>query len=236
MSSTLYGLLVGINDYAGGVRSLRGCVNDVERLEEYLRRQNRDASRPPKLRKLLNHDATRAALVAGFREHLALAGPEDVVLFAFSGHGSQEAAPEEFWDIEPDHKNQTIVCYDSRAGAWDLADKELSLLLAEVAGRGCRHIVAWLDCCHAGTGTRGDELDRLVEPSGRPAPRRLVPVLAGAAPGPPGDGRPRRPGPPPGLAGRRPHPPRRLPVAAIGRGVLRSRFVDLEGVRERPGG
>jgi hypothetical protein len=50
------------------------------------------------------------------------------------------------------------VCYDSRlAGGFDLADKELAVLISEVAKQN-PHIVICLDCCHAGSGTR-DSID-----------------------------------------------------------------------------
>ena len=48
--------------------------------------------------------------------------------------------------------------YDSRTeGSWDLADKELSKLLAEVSAGGA-HVLVVLDCCHSGSGTRAPEL------------------------------------------------------------------------------
>ena len=34
-------------------------------------------------------------------------------MFCYSGHGSQEQAPEQFWTIEPDHLDETLVLYDS---------------------------------------------------------------------------------------------------------------------------
>lgn len=36
MPNRLFGLLVGVNDYGPGVGSLAGCLNDVDRLREYL--------------------------------------------------------------------------------------------------------------------------------------------------------------------------------------------------------
>ena len=36
MTRTIYALLVGINDYLGGVTGLHGCVNDVKRMAEFL--------------------------------------------------------------------------------------------------------------------------------------------------------------------------------------------------------
>ena len=61
-------------------------------------------------------------------------------------------------DLEPSGRIQTIMLHDCgrrvdgklrRA----LADKELSLLIAEVAASGA-HVVTILDCCHSGGGTR----------------------------------------------------------------------------------
>ncbi|MCP4399129.1 MAG: caspase family protein [bacterium] len=73
-----------------------------------------------------------------------------------SGHGSQEQAPPEFWHLEPDHLNETLVCWDSRnPGGWDLADKELATLIAAVAEKS-PHIAVILDCCHSSSGTRGE--------------------------------------------------------------------------------
>ena len=77
-------------------------------------------------------------------------------MFYYSGHGSQEQAPEEFWHVEPDRLDETLVCFDSRmAGCWDLADKELGKLVDEVAAN-AGHVVVILDCCHSGSGTRGE--------------------------------------------------------------------------------
>src|SRR5262245_53167101 len=166
MAGKLYALLVGIDRYEGPVQALQGCVNDIHRLKEYLRPE---PAAPPtaddrvQLRVLLNEQATRQAVIDGFRQHLAQAGPGDVAFFAFSGHGSQEAAPPEFWEVEPDRKNETTLCFDSRSSARDLADKELNLLLGEVAARG-PHVAVLLDCCHSGSGTRGEKRFRPVPP------------------------------------------------------------------------
>ncbi|MEQ9552679.1 MAG: caspase family protein [Coleofasciculus sp. G3-WIS-01] len=73
----------------------------------------------PHIRKLLNQEATRQAIIEGFQQHLCQAGSEDIVLFYYSGHGSQAKTPTEFWHLEPDRLEETLVCYDSRAeGGW----------------------------------------------------------------------------------------------------------------------
>ena len=110
------------------------------------------------LQTLKDQEATRERIIKGFREHLKRAGKEDFVFFFYAGHGSQEPAPPEFWHIEPDRLDETLVCWDSRQpGSWDLADKELSKLIAEVAAAGAQ-VTVMLDCCHSGSGTRAARL------------------------------------------------------------------------------
>jgi uncharacterized caspase-like protein len=155
----LFALLVGIDEYQPPVGRLNGCVNDIEEVDNVLRELARDGRFVPSLVTLKNAQATRAAIIEGFREHLAKAGPDDVALFYYCGHGSQEAAPSELWSLEPDRLNETLVCYDSRQeGSWDLADKELALLTSDVAKSGV-HLVCILDCCHSGSGTRAGSED-----------------------------------------------------------------------------
>jgi pimeloyl-ACP methyl ester carboxylesterase len=158
MNHQTYALLVGINQYdrTSPVPPLQGCTNDVKAMQTYLEgRVGLDAGQLH-LKVLLNEQATRQAVIDSFRDHLGQAGPDDVALFFYAGHGSQENAPEEFWHLEPDRLDETLVCYDSRTdGSWDLADKELAKLIAEVAAKN-PHIVVILDCCHSGSGTRGD--------------------------------------------------------------------------------
>lgn len=159
MPRNLYGLLVGIDEYPGRVPDLRGCVNDIEAFADYLRGQAAEGGfEQPQLQLLKSEAATRDAIIKGFREHLCQAGPEDIALFYYSGHGSQEQAPEAFWHLEPDRLDETLVCYDSREpSGWDLADKELAKLIHEVAQKG-PHAVLILDCCHSGSGTRDAEM------------------------------------------------------------------------------
>lgn len=167
--ASLYALLVGINDYPQPVPCLRGCINDIDMLAGYL--QDRGATEQIQLhiRTLKNNEATRQGIVQAFREHLGQAQAGDYVLFAYSGHGSQEDAPPELWHLEPDRLNETLVCWDSRLeNNWDLADKELAKLIAEVAEKGPK-ITVILDCCHSGSGSRPLNT-RYVEPDRRRRP------------------------------------------------------------------
>ncbi|MBW4431624.1 MAG: caspase family protein [Pelatocladus maniniholoensis HA4357-MV3] len=156
MTRNIYALLVGIDEYISPVPPLKGCVNDIMAVKEYLQKRVSEDGYQLHLRTILNQNATRQAMIDGFRQHLCQANSKDVAFFYFAGHGSQEEAPEEFWSLEPDRLNETLVCYDSRSsGGWDLADKELAKLIAEVAVNN-PHIAMIMDCCHSGSGTRGD--------------------------------------------------------------------------------
>lgn len=157
MARTLHALLVGIDKYPDPVPQLSGCRNDIDAFEDLLVHRGRGGDRdPPRILTLRDDQAVRAAVLAGFTEHLGRAGRDDVALFYSCGHGSQEPAPEALWPIEPDRRDETIPCYDSRLpGRWDLADKERGLLIRDLAAR-ADHVVVILDCCHSDSGTRGE--------------------------------------------------------------------------------
>lgn len=156
MAGQVYALFVGIDDYRAPVPRLRGCVNDVTTLRDVLRSRVGDRLQD---RMLLDAEATRAGLTAAFRDHLGQAGPDDVALFYYSGHGSQQRVPDELVVAEGDRLGETLVLHDSRApGGHDLADKELGALVAGVARRE-PHVLVVLDCCHSGSGTRAIDDD-----------------------------------------------------------------------------
>ncbi len=159
MARTIYALLVGINQYASpNIPVLYGCINDIREVETYLRERIAGDEYNLQAVVLKNEEATRQAIIDQFRTHLCKAGSDDVAFFYYSGHGSQERTPPEFWQLEPDKLDETLVCHDSRTpDHYDLADKELAMLIAEVSRRD-PHIVIILDSCHSGSGTRNATL------------------------------------------------------------------------------
>jgi pimeloyl-ACP methyl ester carboxylesterase len=159
----VYALLVGIDHYPAPVPTLHGCRNDITAMEQLLNTRVSAYGVTLHVQTLLDEQATRTAVINGFRRHLGRADNGDVALFYYSGHGSQEPAPEQWWEVEPDHLDETLVLYDSRQpGQWDLADKELAVLLQEVA-RQRPHVLVVLDCCHSGSGTRATLEDGIAE-------------------------------------------------------------------------
>lgn len=152
MSKQIIALLIGINEYPPGVSNLLGCVRDVENMEALLT-TNYTAYRP-EIVTLTDEQASRANVLLAFREHLGKAKPGDTIYFHYSGHGSLENAPPEFWDFFPNRQNSTLVLADSRKdGGLDLANKELAILMHELASTQA-DIVSVVDACHAGSPTR----------------------------------------------------------------------------------
>jgi hypothetical protein len=175
----LFALFVAVNEYKSeDISTLRGCVKDIRRLESFLQKHYSNVF-DLQIRTLENSDATYQNVIDTFRSHLKQAGPEDTVWFHFSGHGSEEACAQEFLAMEPNGKDQTLLCHDSQSGnVHNLADKELAAMLHEISTedtngnpKDAPHVVVSLDSCHSGSGTRdvGDDLimPRAVATSGR---------------------------------------------------------------------
>lgn len=161
MSRKLYALLVGINDYRPEVGKLQGCLNDVDHFHNYLKRSWR--SEDLAALTLKDGDATRRNIIDQFRQHLGRAGKDDVALFLFCGHGARWAADKAFRPYYPDGMDEGLVCIDSRSnGEFDLADKELAILLDELR-KNSPHVAVIIDSCHAGSMTRDvDQFNGLV--------------------------------------------------------------------------
>jgi pimeloyl-ACP methyl ester carboxylesterase len=156
MPRTTYALLVGINAYAPEVGRLSGCLNDVDHFENWLRANTEN----PAIEMLKDGDATRANVIRLFRTHLAQARKDDTVVFHYCGHGARWASAPDFRTYFPDGRDEGLVLFDSRTdGGYDLADKELAVLISELAEHEA-HIAVLLDCCHSGSGTRGADAFR----------------------------------------------------------------------------
>lgn len=163
--NNIYILSIGINKYKNNrIKNLKGCTKDVQRLANCIKQRFNIPEKNYKI--LLNEEASKQGIVDTFRNHFGVLRDGDVALFHFSGHGSWEYAPQAFVEakIEPaGGRNESLVCYDSREeGIYDLADKELRMLIAEIqypVGTAPRkiHFVSLFDCCHAGSMLRNEE-------------------------------------------------------------------------------
>lgn len=144
-------LLVGINDYApvgAGGPDLRGCVNDVRDMAHTLNALGIVPAVPGSMRICTDACATRANILAGIRWLVTGAKKGDVIVFYYSGHGSQVA---DVSGEEIDRRDETICPHDY-ATAGMIKDDDLRTAFAGVAAGVNLDVI--LDSCHSGTGTR----------------------------------------------------------------------------------
>jgi hypothetical protein len=163
-------LLVGINQYEdSNIRALRGALNDVEVFKDVL--VGKFGFEEKSILTLRNEEATGDAIRKAFRRHLidGVATKQDVVVFYYSGHGSQVLDDPE--GDESDGLDETLVPYDSAdSGKTDITDDEINALIRELSGR-TENVTFVFDSCNSGTATRSAGLARRVERGLRPRPR-----------------------------------------------------------------
>lgn len=169
--SSLYALLIGINHYlpnrlADGTsfHNLSGCVHDILRVEDFLRRR---LSNSPDRLLLLTSTSTSGSppveprekwptyenIVAAFKRLTTLAQPGDQVYIHYSGHGGR--ATTIFPKLKgPGTVDEGLVPMDIGNGTHYLRDVEIYYLLQAMVEKKLLVAVV-LDSCHSGGATRG---------------------------------------------------------------------------------
>lgn len=137
-------VLVGIDDYKGGITSLKGCVNDQFELSSVLQECG---FQPENIRALFNQNATSAAIHDRLKWLLDEASPGDTLVFCFSGHGAQ-VTPRGF-DGMPRAHMECLLPHDCDWTPTTLiSDASLVQLYADLPFG--VNLVMILDCCHSG--------------------------------------------------------------------------------------
>jgi len=130
-------LLVGVSDYGGRTSDLPNTDDDARQLFDRLREAG---LLHPASALLTNEQATTKAVADSFARAAAQAGPNDLFLFFFSGHGDQV-------DVRPsaaelDGRSETIELYDAA-----MTDAQLAPLFAGIRSRMAMVVI---DACYAG--------------------------------------------------------------------------------------
>jgi len=138
-------LLVGINKYKA-VDGLSGCVADVRNMQGLLR--GKFDFPDDSIRVLTDEQATHAAIVQAFKDHLiGRAADNAVVVFHYSGHGSRMKDPT---GKSPSGEISTIVPHDSRTeGVYDISADELRGLFSLLTEK-TKNVTFIFDSCHSG--------------------------------------------------------------------------------------
>ena len=136
--SDIYGIFVGISNYAGGVDDLDMTAADAQKLHEGLRGIG---MREENSRLLIDHQATQANLIAVTEDLGSMMGEEDLLVLFYSGHGNR-VARESFQREDADNIDETLTLYDG-----EYTDDSLDALLTEHT-RG--KVLVVLDACFSG--------------------------------------------------------------------------------------
>ncbi len=143
----IHAVVIGVDAYER-LPKLNGAANDARDLAAALERLGAEVEL------IVDRDATRARVLDAFRRQAGRAGPGDLFVFTYAGHGLQEK--EAIAGDEADGLDETIVFagFDwaaERAGE-RLRDNEIGELLATIDPEARTLIV--IDSCHSGTMTR----------------------------------------------------------------------------------
>src|SRR5215217_6260406 len=169
-----HALLIGINHYLPNelpnglyYKSLLGCVQDVHRVEAFLRR---DLHIPPEnITKLTSSTPVEGAeppepraqwptfekIVNAFKRLADVAQPGDQVFIHYSGHGGRASTTDAFKDIKGESGiDEVLVPMDlgNSEGNY-LRDTELHFLIQDLVQKNF-YVTLVLDSCHAGGATR----------------------------------------------------------------------------------
>jgi metacaspase-1 len=155
-------LCIGINNYPGTHMDLAGCVNDAKDWAAELKNRGFTVTT------LLDDQATKAAMVTGFKSVIESAASGDLVVITFSGHGTY--VPDINGD-EVDGLDEALCPYDIQTKQAPLLDDEIHTLFA--ARKSGVRLVLVADSCHSGTVTRA----AAPEPEADDVPRpRFMPM------------------------------------------------------------
>ena len=151
-------VLVAVGDYPSPHRKLKGTLNDLESFAEVLK--SKFGFREEDIIRLTDFQATTHVVMETIkRELIDKLGPDDVAVFYYAGHGT--FVPDLNGD-EDDLRDEVLCTYDISGldtSSW-LTDDVMAALLRQVRAR---HTLVIYDCCHAGTGTRGDDGETIEE-------------------------------------------------------------------------
>lgn len=128
----VFAIMVGVSDYGGTANNLPFTDEDAIKLSETLQR---GGVLNPSSVVLTNAEATVGSVRRAFERISREAGPDDMFLFFFSGHGSQQDT--QVSALEPDGRSESIVLRDGQisdqemAGLFRSLNTRLSLLVLD---------------------------------------------------------------------------------------------------------
>lgn len=149
-----HALLIGIDEYSNyeAQYQLRGCVNDAKLMKSVL--VDHFNFNESNITELHNAAASQKGILDAMENLVNHIGKDDIVVFHYSGHGSQRKSAD---TTEGTGMNSTICTADSGYmdpyPNLDIIDNEINEWL-QCLTKKTRYISLTFDCCHSGTITR----------------------------------------------------------------------------------
>lgn len=131
-------LCVGINNYPGTSNDLQGCVNDANDWSAILTGFGFETSI------IVDTEATRQNIKTKLNELVSSAGEGDVIVFTYSGHGTQVI---DFSSDEGDTYDEAIYVVDGT-----ILDDDLRVIIDKINSRAALVVIS--DSCFSGSVTR----------------------------------------------------------------------------------
>jgi hypothetical protein len=146
-AAELYGMVVGIDDYAGTANDLDGAVNDAKDVAQAL--HSLGASQ---VVALYNDDANKERIKTEWDALIEKTKPGDTIIFSYAGHGGQELEPAGRHD-EADGMNETFLlggfAADGAGTKQRILDDEVFQWMTEADGKKVK-VIFVADSCHSG--------------------------------------------------------------------------------------
>ncbi|MBL7128505.1 MAG: caspase family protein [Ignavibacteria bacterium] len=158
-TQTKRALLIGINTYVPenitentqrNWSNLDGPVNDVESIKAVI--LSKYGFESDNITTLLDAEATRENILSQLQNLSDISEEGDIIFIFYAGHGSQVFNS---LSNEQDKKDESIIPSDSFNGVTDIRDKELAPIFNMMIDNGAT-VTVILDCCHSGSGARGN--------------------------------------------------------------------------------
>ena len=160
---TFHALIIGINQYAPPISSLRGCVNDANAIENALKKYVDTQAYSLQIQKLITAEGfvqpTRQHILAALESYAGKVQAEDVFFLFYAGHGSREKAHPDFRTSTGELS--TLVPMDSgvldkasNRPIFDILSVELRVLLYNIWKHAKAEMIFVQDSCHSEKSTR----------------------------------------------------------------------------------
>lgn len=140
-------LLAGVNDYKE-IGDLNGCVNDTTNMRNLLR--NYFGFTNADIRVLVDNRATKNNILERLEWMVSGAQPGDLLVFHFSGHGSQ--IRDRNGDELEDHMDELLCPWDMNWDGMYILDDDLDATFRKL--KDGVHLEVFIDSCHSGTALR----------------------------------------------------------------------------------